>query len=1039
MTDSNKYIMIRCLYIFFFYVISTLSSYGQSDYYGENLNSNSYTAAQVIGNTTVQPPDVSAFAKVNFVPVSNYTGRVDVSVPLYEVTSGALSVPISLSYNSSGVKVNDMASSVGLNWSLNVGGVISRMIKGMDDFYVPTNPNRPEGTNTPAGWLGYLHPYAPSLQSSRSSKYNDAEPDIFNVSAPGLSTKYIHRYSQNVPIELEQNGNIIKEVIEPVTKRYFSNRTNKYQNITVFGLKKVDITSTSGVIYSFASPDISTHHGGTSGAPFNGFSKIESYRLDKMFDPSTNQEINFEYEEYSNYFYDNIWSKSYAYGGGTGLNYGNELQYNIYPVTQRLKKINFDHGSVEFIYGLVRQDNEGDRALTELIVKDHNGKMVKRIKMDYSYFQSPINTNSPQSKRLKLDRVYHIDAQGLELPGHKFTYNTSIAMPPRGTYAQDFLGYNNGSYSSGNNNPIPKYYVKTGGSFNLVPFYDSSYISIPGNFSLEANESFAKAYSLTKVTFPTGGENIYEYELNEFNFLGLKKGGGLRVKSQKLIDGRGNIQILDYTYTNGSIVKMPTYAVYRLKSAASPRNISSYSSLLNGLGINTFISPQSQIEFTQGSFVGYKNVKVENRINNGYTEYEYSSPLSYPDTKSTKIYDTENYGGSRAWADVSSSITISNDYLRGKLLNETVYTKQGKKRMNKKYVYSKKVFSSIKLEYLSKAANHPQDDCYAENGTYELGYRNCYGFKEEIELPIARNLLTSIFTNDYQPEFDDSTTRNFEKNLEYTFQTGQSYTYDLQYPLLIRESKYTRVCEEENQQGGQDCANVYGLYKNTSISKVNTYPLKGGLTTQDNTVSNLPYANQLLSLNKLNVPLRTKYYGVENYDEDYIYKTFPNGIISLEKIKYKNLDVNLGDSDVITKIDSKGRVLEYKLKNGQYVSRFYGYDDMYMVAEAVNSTYADLISKLQSLDAVHDREVIYFDQGTMSNSPKIITFLNELRKKMPKVNITSYTYKPLVGVSSITDVRGYTNYYEYDSFNRLNYILDIDKNVVSKNNYNYKN
>ena len=52
--------------------------------------------------------------------------------------------------------------------------------------------------------------------------------------------------------------------------------------------------------------------------------------------------------------------------------------------------------------------------------------------------------------------------------------------------------------------------------------------------------------------------------------------------------------------------------------------------------------------------------------------------------------------------------------------------------------------------------------------------------------------------------------------------------------------------------------------------------------------------------------------------------------------------------------------------------------------------------------------------------------------------ITTYTYDPLVGVTSVTDPRGQTVYYQYDAFGRLEYVKDKDGNLLSKNEYNHK-
>ena len=66
--------------------------------------------------------------------------------------------------------------------------------------------------------------------------------------------------------------------------------------------------------------------------------------------------------------------------------------------------------------------------------------------------------------------------------------------------------------------------------------------------------------------------------------------------------------------------------------------------------------------------------------------------------------------------------------------------------------------------------------------------------------------------------------------------------------------------------------------------------------------------------------------------------------------------------------------------------------------------------------------------------------LNELRDLpiLSDAMITTYTYDPLVGTTSMTDPKGYTTFYEYDEFNRLKSVKDADGNLYSTNEYNYK-
>ena len=81
---------------------------------------------------------------------------------------------------------------------------------------------------------------------------------------------------------------------------------------------------------------------------------------------------------------------------------------------------------------------------------------------------------------------------------------------------------------------------------------------------------------------------------------------------------------------------------------------------------------------------------------------------------------------------------------------------------------------------------------------------------------------------------------------------------------------------------------------------------------------------------------------------------------------------------------------------------------------------------------------------TMLNDPIVIsdeqmrTELNKLRIGWPDAQVYTYTYNPLYGVTSETDPRGYTIYYEYDAYGRLLFVRDKDGNVLKNYIYSYK-
>lgn len=90
----------------------------------------------------VPTPNTASLGRFGDVPVSYYTGRPEIGVPIYTLKVRDFSLPVSLSYDTGGVLINSLPSWVGQNWTLNAGGVITRTVQGRyDELVFPRQAN----------------------------------------------------------------------------------------------------------------------------------------------------------------------------------------------------------------------------------------------------------------------------------------------------------------------------------------------------------------------------------------------------------------------------------------------------------------------------------------------------------------------------------------------------------------------------------------------------------------------------------------------------------------------------------------------------------------------------------------------------------------------------------------------------------------------------------------------------------------------------------------------------------------------------------
>ncbi|MFB9840890.1 hypothetical protein [Mucilaginibacter ginsenosidivorans] len=121
----------------------------------------------VVSPETLPQPQYQNVGK-NF-SVDLFTGIACANVPLFDYSVDGLDLGIALNYNCKGIAVDQISSEVGLGWQLLAGGSIERTVNGFEDeLNIPATGSYP----AMIGIFRYGPPFDPYIQEAERDKYS---------------------------------------------------------------------------------------------------------------------------------------------------------------------------------------------------------------------------------------------------------------------------------------------------------------------------------------------------------------------------------------------------------------------------------------------------------------------------------------------------------------------------------------------------------------------------------------------------------------------------------------------------------------------------------------------------------------------------------------------------------------------------------------------------------------------------------------------------------------------------------------------------
>lgn len=920
---------------------------------------------------TFTTPEVYSFKQEVFSPVSYYTGQTNISIPITQIQTPEITIPITLNYvGSSGLRAVNPYSSVGMGWRISAGGAITRTKNGVcDEFTRLGNGTTLDGffslaanTVTNSYVRNNVSSYtAHDAQGQYFGPTTEYSPDVFSFSFLGYTGYFLMGYDGAFKIQSQDIVSV--EKIDGISWPTWPGAGNS------IGFK---LTANDGTTFTFGTTAGSMELSGGNAQSYEPH-PVTPYQCDAWYlteIKSTNgRTITFYYQPNAD--------THVRYKGSSETE---DVSANS-PVV--LDNIGFNGGSVEFSSTVVTQNvintPSYPRLINSIALKDPDNNVISRTTFTYSSYLS--------------ERYYFLDAITVDDKTYSFGYNNRGELPNDvAALGADYWGYYNGSAE-----------VTSLGTGNVSSFWDT-YLNPTVTYPARMPSLYhAKIGILQSITYPTGGIETYEYESNTYSHKGLQTLGGTYYKDIESVQTAGGLRIAQITLGD----RVRKYRYVTSFDPDHPDASSAGSGILYRLpGVPYFGRSALNALCIDGEPAVVYSKVIEFLADKSYTEYTMRSPLDKPDgdnTQNSSYYSVESsnpniftYNPQMAFVG-SLGKNSSHSLERGQISGIKIYDGTNTLKKSVTYTYAtdlNRYSQNVAVVNIVSTADQAMARLGAELGFYYFSSAFTFSIIHSYEVYTFPVYLEQETQTSYENGNTIQQITQYQYNSEKlrsvvttTNSSGAVVKSEIKYPKDINTGIYATMVTKNMLNLPVEQV----LFNNSNITgaKLTTYKLNGTSYVPDK---------------KYSLEITAPFSGFAYFNgttKDSRYESIPD-------ISYDSYD-------------TYGKVRQTTGKDGIITSYLWDASGRYPMAQVKGAAYSQI--------SAQDGKAENYSSSTLFSA---------LSGLVPSAFISTYSYKPLVGVATTTDQRGRTTYYNYDPFNRLILIKDHDNNILKKYCYNYQ-